>query len=285
MALLARTVSVALVGLTASSVACVIGEERFERITLPARIAPKSRTCSSPDVKPDLSKLKACGEGKGKGHCYDASKLEVFPKEELTPCEGDEHCVPDKILLAGGKKVKSCTFRMPGDDTDPGKPGACHSVLVKQIGQNKDLLKPDVCDPDERCTPCIHPLQKVDTHVCDEMGVHESACVDGKADGGLAEECCWGAGVCSFKDGLPADSRDFLAPQGCPSGKVCAPAALVEGTPRKCSGILGVSGVCVPICFVTQLSTTTEVTQGDCQALEICLPCVIGKSQGMPGCE
>src|SRR5262245_13892412 len=123
-----------------ASIACTIGEERFEVVKYPKlKKASASFTCDSPIVAADLSKAKECGDGKGKGHCYDKKKVPV-PADQLIPCEGDEICIPDKILKANGKKLKSCTFTVAGM---PAKPGACTSMIFKQINDFKDMLGKD----------------------------------------------------------------------------------------------------------------------------------------------
>lgn len=255
-------------------VACSVGETTYATITLPVRAKKETRTCESPHVKADLGSLKACGDGKG--HCYNNAKVPIAASQ-LPACEGDEVCVPDKVLSANGTKLKACTFFMEQ------KPGACVSLLLKDIKAHENELQKDVCDDNERCAPCINPLDGTDTHVCDETGVHEKDCVGG-VDGSSAESCCHGAGVCSKLDAIPEDQRENMQRDACPSQKVCAPAAMVDGAPVKCD-VLGVPGVCLDVCFASMLRGTKQVMRGGCGITEICLPCAIGKGQGMPGCE
>jgi hypothetical protein len=260
------------VALTIGSVACSIGETSYETVTLPVRARSETRTCESPFAKPDLAALEGCGEGKG--HCFDGAKVPL-PAEKLTACSGPNVCVPDKLLAAGGGKLKACTFFMGN------KPGACMSLLVKDIAANKEMLKQDVCDADERCAPCINPLDGVDTHLCDAIGVHEAPCVGGAA--AKLESCCHGFGVCMNESAAPEDQRGNLSRETCPANKLCAPAAMVEGPPVKCE-VLGADGVCLDTCFARILGPTAPVMRAGCGPTEICLPCAIGKSQGMPGC-
>ena len=256
--------------------ACSIGETRYEKITLPVRVQKETRTCDSPFVAPDLSTLKKCGSGKS--HCFPASKTS-FPKEEFDACEGgdDEICLPDQLLSAGGKKPKECKF-LTGD------PGACVPISIKQVGENKDMLKQDACEPDERCAPCVDPRNGSDTHLCEEQGVHEKECVGGPGEEGSVEPCCHGAGLCLKQEMVPEDQRGDMSREVCSEGKLCAPAAMAEGNPVKCD-VLGFSGVCLDVCFAQMLKGTAQVTRAGCGPTEICLPCVIGKGQGMPGCE
>lgn len=268
-----RAVVLFLVG--APLVACSIGERNYVEVTLPLTEATEIRTCDSPFVAVDVAKLTACGDGKG--HCFDGSKVAIATTE-LTPCaDPSQVCVPDKVLAANGAKPKSCNF------LNSGKPGACTSTLVKQINDNKGALTPDVCDADERCAPCISPLDGTNTGLCDPAGAHESACVGGTSDA-QQETCCHGMGACLDESAVPADQRDMVSREVCSEGKLCAPASMASGKPKKCSTI-GFSGVCLDICFSAMLKSVKPVMGGGCGPTEVCLPCLIGKGQGMPGCD
>src|SRR5262249_22079886 len=106
MRLLAPARRAIVVGLVAAAAcACAIDETHTQNVVLPVKKVTESITCSSPFVKPDLSKLTACGDAtRGKGHCYDAARVPVA-KSQLDPCaDGSTYCVPDKMLSAGGTK-------------------------------------------------------------------------------------------------------------------------------------------------------------------------------------
>ncbi|MBX3209007.1 MAG: hypothetical protein KF764_28500 [Labilithrix sp.] len=265
--------SVVVVAVAALGVACSIGEATTETVTLPVRARKETRTCESPFVKPDLSTLESCGDGKG--HCFDGARTGI-PAQNLTACSGADVCLPDALLTAGGGKLKACTFFLGN------KPGACLSLLVKDIEANKDMLKQDVCEPDERCAPCVDPTNGKDTQLCGDIGVYEAPCSGGEA--ARAPTCCHGFGVCMNEEAAPEDSRGDLSRETCGEKQLCAPAAMVEGTPVKCD-VLGVAGVCLDTCFAGMLKPTTPVMRGGCGPTEVCLPCVVGKSQGMPGCD
>jgi hypothetical protein len=254
-----------------SIVACSVGGATHEHVVMPVRVQSETQTCSSPFVKPELASLKACGEGKG--HCYDKAKV---PITGLPACEGDQVCVPDKVLDINGGKLKACTFFIGQ------KPGVCFSNLVEDVAKHINELQKDVCDEDERCIPCIDPTNGEDTHSCEAMGVHEKACVGGV--GAKVESCCHGAGACISPDAVPEDQRGDLSQEVCPRGKLCSPAAMVDGNPVQCD-VLGVSGVCLDTCFANMLRPAGKLMRAGCGPTEVCLPCIIGKGQGMPGCE
>ena len=256
------------VGLAVS--ACAIGEDRYETVTEPLQKVDPNITCSTPFAKPDLASLKACGEGRG--HCFPKNKS---PVTSLPDCDGGDICVPDKLLEANGGKLKACKFFLNG------KPGVCMSTLVKDIAAHVNEMLPDVCDADERCAPCVDPRDGKDTKICDAMGVHEGACTGGP--GTRAPSCCHGAGLCMNESGVPEDNRGDLSRDTCTAGKLCAPAAMVSGEPVHC-GVVGLPGVCLDVCFAKMLSPAATMVRGECRPTEVCLPCLVGKGQGMPGC-
>ncbi len=250
--------------------ACRIGEAEHETITYAARQAAETRSCSSAFVAPDLATLEPCGDGRG--HCWPKEKT---PIPNLPACEGDDVCVPDAVLTANGGKLKACTFL-------DGKPGACTSLLVQAIAAHATQLQPDVCDAaTERCAPCVNPIDETDTHLCEAMGVHADACTSG--EGARQASCCHGSGVCIDPDAAPEDQRGDLRRDICPATRVCAPAALVDGNPTRCHAF-GDKGVCVDVCFAAQLAPATPVMRSVCGPTEVCVPCVLGASRGMPGC-
>lgn len=255
--------------------ACRVGETRNEVVQTIAPTESATRTCASAFVPPDLSTLTPCGDGKG--HCYDVAKQPIDPAQ-LTACAAPgQVCVPDKVLLANGTKLKPCLF-MGG----PLK-GACASLLLSELNQHASEVTQDVCDADERCTPCDDPRTNENTGTCDATGVHAKDCTGGA--GADDELCCHGAGVCMNNDAVPADSRGDLDRDSCSnSSQVCAPTAMSDGTPTKCS-LLGLDGICLDTCFAQILAGTSPVTQSSCGPTEVCLPCVIGKGKGMPGCD
>ncbi len=253
--------------------ACRIGEKDYETLTYPLRAAPETRTCSSPFVAPDLSTLEPCGDGRG--HCFAGDKTSI-PK--LPACDGGaagDVCVPDKVLAANGAKLRSCTFFVGN------KPGACVSTLIEDIAAHANELQRDVCDEDERCAPCVSPIDGSDTHICEENGVHAEACVGGA--GAQQASCCHGSGVCMSPDGVPEDQRDSLSHDVCADGTLCAPAALVDGNPTRCHAFAD-PGVCVDVCFASELAPASAVMRSVCGPTEVCIPCAIGASRGMPGC-
>ena len=162
-------------------------------------------------------------------------------------------------------------------------PGACTSLLLKQLAAHADQVTQDVCDADERCAPCADPRTGESTGTCDATGVHTGACSGGA--GSVGENCCHASGVCMDREAVPADSRDDMQTDSCSkAGQVCAPLSLSDGVPVTCD-VVGLEGVCLDVCFAEQLRGTTALTRSSCGPTELCLPCVLGRSKGMPGCD
>ncbi len=116
-------------------IACSIGEASYETVENPVRKVSTIKTCTGAFAKPELASLTACGDGQG--HCYSGMKTPLPQLPACTRGSGDT-CIPDKVLQANGGKLKACTFLN-------GKPGACMSLLVKEIADHKGQLQPDVC--------------------------------------------------------------------------------------------------------------------------------------------
>lgn len=256
-------------------VACHVGENTHETVVVATPTVPETKTCDSPFVTPDLDALTACGDGKG--HCYPAAKTAYADKDLPACATAGEICVPDKVLRAGGATPKSCQFL--GGKLE----GACASLLLIELNAHKDQVTQEGCDADERCTPCDDPRTGEDTGTCGPSGVHAEACAGGS--GAAGESCCHAAGVCMDREAVPADARDDMDRDSCAQkNQVCAPLSMSDGVPTKCS-LLGVSGVCIDVCFASVLQGVQRTARADCGPTELCLPCIIGKGKGMPGCD
>lgn len=273
----ALTAGLVLAGVVVAT-GCTIGEETYETVTYAARAKVSTAACDGPFAKVDMDELEKCQDGLGR--CWDKKK--VGSTEGLADCPGgDKVCVPNEIIAAGGeKKLKECKSL-------GGKPGRCLSMASPMMAENKGAIPPDVCDADtQRCAPCIHPINGSDTHLCDDkVGVYENECkgTNGKK-AAQAESCCHGAGVCMLAESIDESQREQMTRQTCPSKKLCAPASQAEGTPVKCE-LLGADGVCIDVCFADILRGAGKVMRAGCGPTEVCMPCAVGKSQGMRGCD
>ncbi|MFO0735276.1 MAG: hypothetical protein U0270_05325 [Labilithrix sp.] len=266
-------------------VACSINEVHFEEIEVTQRPLRETITCDSSFVAVDLDARKPCGsKERGAGHCYDGSKVPIVLSqlEQLGVCEGEEYCVPDKVLSARGSKLKSCTFPLTGG------PGACGSLLLKDIYANKDLLRPKPnpeCAEDEVCLPCVDPRNGKDTGMCNDFGAHQADCIE--ATGERPASCCHLMGECVNEEAVPEQARATAIKDSCKDGQLCAPTAQLDNKPVSCD-YLGARGVCLDRCFAEQLVGLSRLSRGGCRTLEVCVPCAITNTLGgdlkMAGC-
>ncbi|MBX3230117.1 MAG: hypothetical protein KIT84_25210 [Labilithrix sp.] len=246
-------------------------------------------TCSGAWAKPDLSKLTACGGGKG--HCYPKNKTPGG--ERLVACEdADEVCVLDTILEAAGGKLKSCKVAILGD-----VPGACTALDVLPEAERKlaePNLKQDACDAGEVCAPCKNPQENnADTGLCGEVGVKEEECKGGGATNEApakpaepAEACCGGEGQCMAVGG---DIASKMVKDTCSGEKMCAPKSSLDGGKVCNAGLLAGAGVCMGHCFNATLAKASFLLKQDvCSETESCIPCNIAKQMAggaVPGCQ
>ena len=246
-------------------------------------------TCSTSDfVKPDLTKLTACGDGKG--HCFAKDKISLAP--QLVACADPSMvCVPDEILNANGQPLKSCASIIG--------PGGCvTATLIPQIiSEGGGQLKPDVCGDSMLCVPCKDPRNNgAPTPFCEPIGAHANACAAGTptptGDGGAGSAlpaCCTtngkSNGVCLAETAVPADQRDQTKKDTCAEGNKCLPASLVSGKPVTCKALLG-AGVCMDKCFNDMMKFGGDIGllgQTTCGTTEVCVPCGLSSTK-IPGC-
>lgn len=257
--------------------------------------APTGSTCDAKLVKVDLAKLTACGDGKG--HCYAKDKAGIFAAKYTACPDPKQVCVPDEVLEAGGGKLKSCTSisKMPG--------GCFTAKLMPEIlERGGSALPKDVCGADQLCIPCTDPLSNnAPSGMCEPIGVTEESCEgtgSSSSSGGTSTTpaptqnpgCCISAGkangVCLAESTVPEDKRSSLKQDVCPAQNKCVPKAMAENRPVKCDSNLG-AGVCMDKCFDQTMAVAGMfglMDRSTCTATELCIPCLFGKSQGMPGC-
>jgi len=257
--------------------------------------------CNGTDfAKVDLAKLTACGPGNKGGHCYARAKSPMA--EQLTACPGSPNdvCVPDEILLAAGKPLKTCTSPL-------GPGGGCVSTgFIPQMDtEGKGFLKQDVCATGQVCAPCTDPRNNnAPTPFCLPIGVHDAECTASGGGGGggasgapapapLAGCCTTGGvsnGVCLAETAIPEADRSKTKADTCTTGNKCVPKAFVENKPVTCTSILG-AGVCMDKCFDEMMSLAGGIgilSKANCGATELCIPCSLASSSGgtkVPGCS
>src|SRR5262245_14344804 len=113
----------------------------------------------------DPATLPACCQDlAGNGHCLEDSIIPAELRGYASACTGGGLCIPDKIIETGG------IFTPKGCASLSSEPGVCLSVCIPQVAEYVGLLPQDICDVDERCTPCVSPLDGMPTGACDLVG-------------------------------------------------------------------------------------------------------------------
>jgi hypothetical protein len=205
------------------------------------------------------------------GSCVPASLVPPSQSSQLgqdTCTDASNLCAPKEFADPTAKPA-TCTF--PGNVEARCMP-ACLPAIVAQ----KNLLTRETCASGERCAPCYNPLDGTDTGACEVNG-DKPANAPVKYAG-----CCayngTNRGTC-VPPALVSTSQASSLPQDtCATGFLCAPNLKVKDQTAKfvtCNaGLLG-TGACVPSCIPNPVQAIF-LTQGTCQAGELCAPCSFG---------
>jgi len=240
--------------------------------------------------------------------CADASIVNL-PMDTFEPCEmvgcNTAHCVPAAAVPAEvpiellGRCADPTTVCIPDDYTATfgkflakecesigGVEGRCISTCVPQVNGLMDALPTAGCGENERCAPCIHPVDGFVTGAC-EQGCDPGPKPETTSDPFLFQECQTD-GVCVPKSIVPKALLSHLVQYECASAdEVCAPRKKVmnlkynfaECTPVGFSDLGlpnpdGQRGGCVPAWLASANPfEAIFMGQGTCAAGETCAPC------------
>ena len=243
-----------------------------------AGTAPGEGGCLTAELKPlDPATLPSCCSS-GAAHCMPADNVDPFLKPMLAPCAGG-FCTPDPIIRDPKFIPQECKSLN-------GAPGACVSVCVPQVQQYLSLLPQDACKPDERCAPCINPLDNSNTGACD-VGKHAPGTCAGDGGPGAGD----GGGACPYTGPPLVDPNTFPACSPACGGSHCVPAALVPPAQQsqltKCPSTNGEPGYCAPDSLVQTGGnglppTCTSVAGAEGRCLSTCIPLVAEKANVLP---
>jgi hypothetical protein len=187
--------------------------------------------------------------------------------------------------------------------------GVCLSVCVPQVAQYATLLPQDVCASDEKCAPCISPLNGQSTGACDigkTSGTSGGTCsssgssddAGSVASGGgndtpadAAPACPYtgpplldptslptcdpnGGAHCVSASLVPASEASQLAT--CPTG-LCVPDSFLVTAgnfiPPTCTSLLGAEGRCLDEMIPQVAAQLSELPVATCKSYERCVPC------------
>jgi len=239
-------------------------------------------TTSTPPPPMDPTTLPSCCTA-GAAHCVPTADVDPSLASQLAPCTGG-YCVPDPFIQNPSLVPATCT-------AFNGTPGACISVCVPQVQQYLSLLKQGTCNSDERCAPCINPLDDSDTGACD-VGKHHCGASDA-GDSTAAE-----GGMCPYTGPPKVDPTSFAECSPACAGSHCVPSALVPPTEQSqlvqcptagadAGGDAGLDGYCVPDSFIASGGeglppSCTSVAGAEGRCLSTCIPMVAGEQSVLP---
>ncbi len=261
----------------------------------PANTGGGGGNCTNgpPPAPMDPSSLPTCcamGQT-GAAHCVPTDKVPQNVAAQLAACTGGA-CVPDPFIKNPSLVPASCKS-LGGAD------GVCLSVCVTQVAQYASLLPQDSCAADEKCAPCISPLDKKSTGACDiGKGSTGGTCTNPKdpppkvdagpppaaacphtgapvLDPATLPSCDPAGGAhCLDKALVPAVMASQLA--ACPTG-LCVPDEFIKAggnfIPPTCRSTNDSEGRCLHEAIPQVASQKALLPQSTCQAFEKCVPC------------
>lgn len=254
----------------------------------------KPPDCADPKNAPAIESFPTCCPA-GKARCVPAAVMGASASRfQGCAAEGGAGaCVPDKRLKGG--KLPACVSL-------DNKPGACQSLCIPEVEGYKDLLPQGSCDPDERCVPCISPLDGKTTNACDDNVNPLSlfACLDGGLEGGAVDgstgKCphegppvidpntlpvCHPSNTahCVSEATLTADQKALLSqcPANMGAAGRCVPDTVIVTGGRfilpSCSSVGGAEGRCLHVAIPRVAEQGDKLPQDTCKADEKCTPC------------
>lgn len=231
----------------------------------------------------DVQTFPSCGDG---ARCVPASIVPAESAAKLKTCASGV-CAPEKSIAAGGQYLpKSCKSVANAE-------GRCLNVNIPDVEKQKASLPQDVCDQDERCTPCFNPLDGTETGACKTV-----SCDAPREPAKELTDCCIDDGVargkCVPKAMVPPDRQSKLddGDENCIEGaELCAPKENLDPSfqapPCFADNFFQgqYSGVCISDCIKLSFIEELGTSRGNCQKGFTCAPCERnGQPTGAPGC-
>lgn len=256
-------------------------------------VNPGDEECVGPLGPPrDPQSLPVCCQDfLGNGHCLEAAAVDPLFQAYVDPCPDGGFCIPDKFLATGG------VYTPPPCSSLDGAPGVCLSVCIPAVGGLYAVLPQDICDEDERCAPCISPIDGSNTGACDIVG----ECVDPSApddpvppppdDGDDPTTCvhegdpvidpsaltpCAIDAHCLPNALVPPELASQLAPCADGASKCVPDVFLVTGgafIPPSCRSMLDAEGRCLSRMLPAVSAQEAFLPQSTCSPAERCVPC------------
>lgn len=235
---------------------------------------PFSGTPGNPDLFPQ------CDTG---GRCLENSLVPSDLASRLDTCDAGSGkaglCVPEVYVTEKGKHLPTKCSSFAGIE------GRCFSTVFKDVAAQKDFLKQDDCQADERCLPCFNPADGAPTGVCTTVSCDKST-----TQPPALKDCCnshgQDRGKCIPKTDVPASVQDRLSKHECDNTQLCVPSDNINTDlqPVACDAGGG-AGVCVSDCVELGFFEGLFIDRGSCREDQNCIPCESGgQPTGAPGC-
>lgn len=220
-----------------------------------------------------------CEEFVGGAHCLPAGAVPGVLQDRFALCAGGGYCVPDPLIATGG------VYEPPACTSLQGAEGVCLSGCIPQVSEVWGILPQDGCDADERCVPCVNPLDGQPTGACElrytcEGGFGSGTCPHTGPDliDPTTLPACQPGAHCLPVMLVPEDLRDRLA--DCPApdaGSKCVPDDFIRTggnhVPATCASVAGAEGRCLSRALPEVQAQAALLPQATCDADELCVPC------------
>lgn len=119
-----------------------------------------NRGCNDHPVEPPVTFPTCCS---GDGLCVPLELVPVASRSQLSALDCQAQAGV-QVLCAPAEKVRNLAFKYP---PCANAAGACIPACLIQSNPNAGVLLRDVCAQDEKCVPCINPLDQTRTGACD----------------------------------------------------------------------------------------------------------------------
>jgi hypothetical protein len=253
---------------------------------------PDDDVCEGPLGAPrDPASLPACCQDYlGDGHCLPEATVPAELRGVLDTCDTGGLCIPDKFIETGGVLTPKTCASLDGAQ------GVCLSVCIPQVGQYSGILPQDACDADERCAPCVSPLDGMPTGACDIKGEcvgegPDTPVPPPPGDGDDPATCvhegnpvvdvstlvaCGERAHCFQASLVPADFQGRLS--ACAdASQLCVPDLFLESggdfVAPSCRSLADAEGRCLSLVLPDVKAQQELLPRSTCAAGDLCVPC------------
>jgi hypothetical protein len=220
-----------------------------------------------------------CTDFVGGAHCVEADRVPGVLQSRFSTCSGGGYCVPDPLIGTGG------VYTPPSCTSLQGAEGVCLSGCIPEVNSYWGILPQDSCDNDERCVPCVNPLDGQVTGACElkytcEGGFGSGTCPHTGPDliDPTSLPACEPGAHCLPVMLVPDDMRARLGDCAAPNtGSKCVPDDFIRTggnyVPPTCDSVAGAEGRCLSKALPEVKSQASLLPQSTCATDQLCVPC------------